>query len=227
MPQINADFSRFSVAHIDSMKWVQSPAAGVWRKRVYMDGPVEGGKVTSLVRYDAGARFPEHGHPGGEEILVLEGIFSDQHGHFGKGWHLLNPSDSRHESYSENGCLVLVKLRQYSGKDTIHQDTGNLDWKHGETNGVSSKLLYENRVPEMSIRLVRIEKTVAAPFQAFSGGQEIYVVDGSFEDEFGVHRSGSWLRYPPDGGHRLTSQSGCMLYIHTGGLAIAEQSKDT
>ena len=48
-----------------------------------------------------------------------------------------------------------------------------------------------------------------------------------FEDEFGVHRSGSWLRYPPDGGHRLTSQSGCMLYIHTGGLAIAEQSKDT
>ena len=79
----------------------------------------------------------------------------------------------------------------------------------------------------MSIRLVRIEKTVAAPFQAFSGGQEIYVVDGSFEDEFGVHRSGSWLRYPPDGGHRLTSQSGCMLYIHTGGLAIAEQSKDT
>ena len=86
MPQINADFSVFSVAYIDSMNWVQSPEAGVWRKRVYMDGPAEAGKVTSLVRYDAGARFPEHGHPGGEEVLVLEGIFSDQHGHYGKGW---------------------------------------------------------------------------------------------------------------------------------------------
>ena len=178
-----------------------------------MDGPAEAGKVTSLVRYDAGARFPERGHPGGEEILVLEGIFSDQHGHYGKGWHLLNPSDSRHESYSENGCLLLVKLRQYSGKDTIHQDTGCLDWEHGKTNGVSSKLLYENHGPGISIRLVRIEKTVTAPFQTFAGGQEIYVVDGSLEDEFGVHRSGSWLRYPPDGGHCLTSQGGaCFIF---------------
>ena len=74
---------------------------------------------------------------------------------------------------------------------------------------------------------MRIEKTVTAPFQTFSGGQEIYVVDGSLEDEFGVHRSGSWLRYPPDGGHCLTSQSGCMLYIQTGGRAFAEQVKDT
>ena len=176
-----------------------------------MDGTAEACKVTSLVRYDAGARFPEHGHPGGEEVLVLEGIFSDQHGHYGKGWHLLNPSDSRHESYSENGCLLLVKLRQYSGKETIHQDTGCLDWEHGKTDGESFKLLYENHGPGISIRLVRIERIVTTPVLAFAGGQEIYVVDASFEDEFGVSSCGSGIRYPPDGRHCLTSHSWCIL----------------
>ena len=220
MPQINADFNLFSVVESGSMEWVQSPAVGVWRKRVYLDGPVEAAKVTSLVRYDAGARFPEHGHPGGEEILVLEGKFSDHKGHFGEGWHLLNPSDSRHESYSDDGCHLLVKLRQYSDKDTIYQDTERLDWKRGKTNGVSIKLLYENADRGITTSIVRLEKGTTIPFQNFSGGKEIFVIDGNFEDEVGVHGGGSWLRYPPDGGNSMTTQSGCKLYVQTGGLEM-------
>ena len=220
MSQINADLNLFSAADLGSMEWVQSPAAGVWRKRLYVDGPSETAKVTSVVRYEAGARFPEHGHPGGEEILVLEGTFSDQKGHFGAGWHLLNPNDSRHESYSEEGCRILVKLRQYSDKDTIHQDTGQLAWKRGSTNGVSFKSLYENAERGITTNIVHLEKGVSIPFQKFSGGMEIYVIDGDFEDEFGMHGGGSWLRYPPDAGNSISTGSGCKLYVQMGGLDI-------
>ncbi len=221
MSQINADLNLFSAVDLDSMEWVQSPAAGVWRKRLYLDGPEEAAKVTSVVRYEPGARFPEHGHPGGEEILVLEGTFSDQKGHFGAGWHLLNPSDSRHESYSDDGCLLLVKLRQYSDKDTVHQDTEQLVSKRGETNGMSFKSLYENANRGITTNIVHLSKGVSIPFQKFSGGMEIYVIDGEFEDEFGLHGCGSWLRYPPDVGNSISTQRGCRLYTQKGGLDVA------
>ena len=221
MSQINADLKLFSAVDSGSMEWVQSPAAGVWRKRVYLDGPDDSAKVTSVVRYDAGARFPEHGHPGGEEILVLEGIFSDQKGHFGAGWHLLNPSDSRHESFSDDGCLLLVKLRQYSDKDTIYQDTEQLTSRRGDTNGVCFKSLYEHAGRGITTNIVHLAEGVSIPFQIFSGGMEIYVIDGEFEDEFGAHGGGSWLRYPPDAGNSMSTRSGCKLYVQKGGLDIA------
>ena len=89
--QINADFSRRVVCDTGEMEWRSSPVAGVWRKRLELSGPVEGGRVTSLVRFDAGAGFPAHGHPEGEEILVLEDIFSDETGDHPKGTYMLNP----------------------------------------------------------------------------------------------------------------------------------------
>ncbi len=37
----------------------------------------ESGRATSLVRYAPETSFPMHGHPRGEEILVLSGTLSD------------------------------------------------------------------------------------------------------------------------------------------------------
>ena len=71
--QLNADFSKGAFADTAAMDWQASPAPGVWRKRLELDGGAEGGRVTSVVRYDAGSVFAEHGHPGGEELFVLDG----------------------------------------------------------------------------------------------------------------------------------------------------------
>ena len=71
---INGDLSVRVGMDTQHMEWSPSPSGTVWRKRVHLVGGGESGQVTSVVRYEAGATFPSHDHPGGEEILVLEGV---------------------------------------------------------------------------------------------------------------------------------------------------------
>ena len=56
-----------------------------------------------------GARFRNHSHPGGEELFVLSGSLSDEHGDYPEGTWLRNPPGSEHSPYSEEGCLVFLK----------------------------------------------------------------------------------------------------------------------
>ena len=68
-----------------------------------------GTEHVALVRWRPGTRFNTHTHAGGEEILVLEGVFSDERGDYPAGTWLRSPHMSRHTPYSEIGCLIWVK----------------------------------------------------------------------------------------------------------------------
>lgn len=80
---LNMQFDRPVVIDTNKVDWQQSPRPGVWRKLLARE-EAERGHATSIVRYDPGAAFATHGHPLGEEILVLAGTFSDEHGHLGE-----------------------------------------------------------------------------------------------------------------------------------------------
>jgi quercetin dioxygenase-like cupin family protein len=73
--EINADRSLQCTMHADELEWTASPSATVSRKRLALQGPLEAGRVTSIVEYSKNSSFHEHGHPDGEEILVLEGAW--------------------------------------------------------------------------------------------------------------------------------------------------------
>lgn len=77
----------------------------------------EAAVATSLVRYAKGTRFPTHAHPQGEEFLVLDGTFSDEHGDYPAGTYVRNPNGTRHAPFSDAGCLLFVKLRQFDDAD--------------------------------------------------------------------------------------------------------------
>jgi len=49
-----------------------------------------------------------HSHGGGEEILVLEGVFEDEYGSYPTGSWLLNPRGSVQRPWSEAGCKIWV-----------------------------------------------------------------------------------------------------------------------
>lgn len=68
-----------------------------------------GGEHTALVRWQPDTYFQPHRHYGGEEILVLEGTFADEHGHYPAGTWMRSPHLSAHQPYSTEGCLILVK----------------------------------------------------------------------------------------------------------------------
>ncbi len=75
---------------------------GVSRKPLARED-AERGHATSIVRYDLGASFSEHLHPLGEEILVLEGTFSDQTGDYPAGTYFRNPEGFRHVPFRGAG----------------------------------------------------------------------------------------------------------------------------
>ena len=107
------------------MDWTPSPSGTVWRKRVHLVGPAESGQVTSVVRYEPRSTFHAHEHPDGEEILVLDGVFSDEHGDWPAGTYLLNPEGFRHAPFSREGCVLFVKLRQFPGRTREHVATAH------------------------------------------------------------------------------------------------------
>ncbi|MEC9199402.1 MAG: cupin domain-containing protein, partial [Pseudomonadota bacterium] len=115
--QINSDLTRPVILHSAALEWVPSPAKGVDRKMLYREG-AEVARATSIVRYAAGSAFPEHTHTGGEEILVLEGTFQDEHGDYPAGCYFRNPPGTAHSPAAKDGCVIFVRLWQYRQGDT-------------------------------------------------------------------------------------------------------------
>lgn len=74
-----------------------------------------GTEHAALVRWAPGTKFQPHTHWGGEEILVLEGVFSDEHGDYPAGTWIRSPHMSVHKPYSEPGCLIYVKVGHLAG----------------------------------------------------------------------------------------------------------------
>jgi anti-sigma factor ChrR (cupin superfamily) len=222
LPDINADLNRLSVVTTASMSWEPSPSDTVWRKPLYRQGG-EFGPVTSLVRYTAGGAFSAHFHPEGEEILVLDGGFSDEHGDYSAGSYLLNPDGSRHAPYSQSGCTLFVRLRQYAGAQRLRVvfNTADLDWLPGGVSGLMVKPLYSQAVYPERMALVRWKPGAHFPRHSYPGGGEILVLEGLLEDEHGCYPPGTWIRRPSWSQHATFSRRGCMLYVRIGGPMTA------
>ena len=216
---INGDLLARAAVDTNTMDWAASPSGTVFRKRVHLVGPPESGQVTSIVRYEPNSTFPAHDHPDGEEILVLDGVFSDEHGDWPAGTYLLNPEGFRHAPFSNDGCLLFVKLRQFPGRDREHHviDVNALDWQPSEVPGIAHKPLYAQDGFADRVHLERWEAGIAERQVTYDDGVEFFVVDGGFEDSDGKYDEGSWLRLPPGGTHQPRTDQGCVLYVKIGG----------
>ncbi len=109
--QLHTDYRQAVAIAYDALPWLDSPEPGVQRKLLERDGE-EVARATSIVRYAPGSTFKRHVHALGEEFVVLEGVFSDEHGDHPTGSYVRNPPDSAHSPYSTPGCEIFVKLRQ-------------------------------------------------------------------------------------------------------------------
>lgn len=219
---LRGDFSRLEIVHTDVEPWVDSPSPGVSRKRLDRVGPAEAGRVTSVVRYAPGSRFPEHPHPDGEEILVLSGVFSDVRGDHPAGSYLLNPEGFVHAPGSEPGCELFVKLRQYPGLDrpSVCLHPADMPWQPYAADGVERIELYRSEQYPEVMHLLRLAPGTALPSVELTGGEELFVLDGSFADEHGRYRRHSWVRYPPKSVHAPRTPGGCLLYVKKNHLKI-------
>jgi anti-sigma factor ChrR (cupin superfamily) len=223
---LNGDLSVPCIVDSRAMSWSASPSPAVLRKRLHRVGPAESGQVTSIVRYEPGSSFPSHDHPEGEEILVLEGVFSDEHGDWPPGTYLLNPEGFRHTPFSREGCVLFVKLRQFPGRNRCHVavDTAKLPWEAGRAPGVSVKPLYSQSGFADTVRLERWTADLDTVESTFPQGAELLVLDGELTDDLRTHGAGTWLRLPRGSSLCARSARGCTLYIKEGGFAYLNQA---
>lgn len=221
---INANLSQRALIQSGQLTWSDSPSVGIQRKLLERDGG-EVARATSIVRYAAGSQFPSHTHELGEEILVLDGVLSDEFGHFGPGTYIKNPPGSSHAPYSQSGCTLLVKLRHLDPADTqrIVINTHSTEWYPGLVPGLSVMPLSEFGTQHTA--LVRWAPGTQFKPHRHYGGEEIYVVDGVFEDEFGQYPAGTWIRSPHLSAHHPFSKEGCVIFVKTGHLPVVNENE--
>ena len=213
---LNMNFSQKVVIETAGQDWVASPMPGVWRKPLARED-AEQGHATSIVRYDPGSQFSAHDHPKGEEILVLDGVFSDETGDYPAGTYFRNPEGFRHAPFSNEGCLLLVKLHQFQADDTEHIviDTYSEPFRPGSGN---LKVLPLHQHESEQVALVRWP--AGEHFQAHThfGGEEIYVISGEFIDEYGRYPQGTWIRSPHLSEHFPFVEQETLIWVKVGHL---------
>lgn len=190
----NLDFSKVVVIESQKQQWQDSPAVGVQRIPLEREA-AESGHVSSIVKYAAGSKFPSHKHPKGEEIFVLEGIFSDENGDYPAGSYLRNPPGSSHAPFSKDGCTLFVKLNQFNENDLTQLaiNTEQQPWLQGQ-GGLRVKPLHQ--FEHESVALVNWPAGERFAPHKHHGGEEILVLSGEFKDEHGSYPKGTWIRSP-------------------------------
>jgi quercetin dioxygenase-like cupin family protein len=217
--ELNADFTRRAAMHAARIPWVPSPMRGVERRMLDRIGG-EVARATSIVRYAPGSHFSPHTHDGGEEFLVLEGVFQDEHGDYPAGWYIRNPPTTRHRPGSAAGCTILVKLWQFDPADRTER---RVDTRAAEFVPVSSRAGVQALPLHADAREdVRLERWDAGAHvvRALPGGLELFVLEGGFEEAGERFERDSWLRLPA--GAALEARAGtggCRLWVKEGHLA--------
>lgn len=216
--EINADFSERAVVHSGQLEWRPSPMNGVERRMLDRIGG-EVARATTIVRYAPGSRFSAHTHTGGEEFIVLDGVFQDEHGDFPAGTYVRNPPTTSHTPASSEGCTIFVKLWQFDMADRT-QLRKDMDAQLGApVDGVATARLYEDAREVVSYSKLDPGATLRSDA---SGGIEMLVIDGAVAVDGEVLQKHDWLRLPQ--GQKLLATAaadGARVWMKTGHLRFA------
>lgn len=215
---LNADFTQRAAVHAAQTPWVPSPMPGVERRMLDRIGD-EVARATSIVRYAPGSRSSPHVHDGGEEYLVLDGVFQDEHGDFPVGTYVRNPPGSRHAPRSDKGATILVKLWQFDPADRTQVVIPSAERQPTASacEGVDEIALHEDAQERVRIELWQPGTRV--PLDSH-GGMELFVVSGGFAEAGEDCGRNDWLRLPAGHlSHAVAGPHGARLWVKSGHLA--------
>ena len=217
---LHTDPRQRAQVHVKDGLWLPSPMPGVSRLPLHRSG-AESAQATTLVRYAPGSHFSPHMHEGGEEFIVLEGTFRDEHGAYPAGTYVRNPPGSRHAPSAPQGCLLFVKLRQFDPLDRAASrhfiGSGPFTMPQACA-GLSQELLHEDARERVTVetwspglwRLIDLPE-----------GGELLMLDGEVAEPGGLLRRHDWLRLPP--GSQLQARAGAhgaRLWLKQGHLSV-------
>jgi len=219
-PYLNADLTQPATAKVDELEWIPSPQPGVLRRPLDREGG-EVARATSIVRFEGGQSFPPHVHELGEEILVIDGAFSDEDGNFPAGTYVRNPPGTKHEPFSREGCEIFVKLRQMQpeGEPHVVLDTTTAEWEAAEAQGYTRIPLFDAEDGSEFVALESLEAGASTGARTLAGGEEILLLEGDLEIDGEAFDARAWIRRPAGSSYPLSSRGGCRFWVKRGHLA--------
>uniref|UniRef100_UPI0040486A9F cupin domain-containing protein n=1 Tax=Yoonia sp. TaxID=2212373 RepID=UPI0040486A9F len=216
---LNADFQKRVVVHSDRLAWRASPMPGVDRRMLDRIGD-EVARATTIVRYAPQSAFSRHTHTGGEEFIVLEGVFQDEHGDFPQGSYVRNPPTTAHTPKSDLGCTIFVKLWQFDMSDRTQFHKTMADELAAPKDGVATALLHRDAREVVTYSQIAAGASLT---HTDAGGIEMLVISGSVTESGEDLGQGAWLRLPQSQPLRaVAGPDGAKVWIKTGHLRFAK-----
>ena len=218
--ELNADLTAHVVVKADELEWRETEHRGVYVKDFERITDPDKARETCLMRLEAGAALPEVEVDERTEMMVLEGELSDGHGTYGAGVYVMNPPGARVRIASQSGGIAFIRRRAGAaiGADRVVRDTNRDDaWEvWGERGAHKVTLFGPGEIHEASW-VGRMLPDVQVPEHDHAGGEEVFVVDGSIEDEAARADPGTWMRFPVGFRHAPFSHGdGCVMIIREG-----------
>ena len=109
-PKVKPTIGGSTYVNPADIEWRPSQFEGIQIKVLYEDK--DKGEMTCLLKWEPGATLPMHKHPEIEPSFVLEGSFYDHDGICRAGEYVWRKAGSTHETYSEEGCVILAVYRK-------------------------------------------------------------------------------------------------------------------
>ncbi len=94
----------------------------------------------------------------------------------------------------------------------IDPDNADLTWEPLQP-GVQVAMLHGDRTKGCSTALLRYEPGTAIPPHTHTGHEHLLILRGSQSDENGIYHQGTFLINKPAGGHRVSSEEGCLVLV--------------
>ena len=212
-------------ADTTTLPWVASRTPGVHEKWVTTD--FKGNFEAAVIRLDPGASLPFRSGLG-QEVLVREGCMAVPGGELGPGGYARWSESQIGQATSPSGCTGFMRNFPLAGgaEETVYKPANDADWGPGHGN-----------LQVLPLHAVGTEGTALVHWPAGErfvphrhwGGEEIFVLCGTFEDEHGRYPAGTWLLSPHLSSHHPFVREATTIFVKTGHLGgdLSHHPSDT
>lgn len=204
---MNSDYEKRALINTNETVWDKIENSGVLKKTLSKKDDEE----TTILKIEKGNKLSTKSKINSVEIIVLEGTYINEHGSFESGSYLQFSKEDESQVSSDTGCTIFRKVNYFTVNEDIIIDTNTTAWLQGQGN-LEVMPLYEQTA---LVKWPKGEKFI--PHKHW-GGEEIFVLKGTFMDEHGSYPKGSWIRSPHLSEHFPYVKEETIIYVKTGHL---------
>lgn len=206
---MNDKYEKKALINTNDLEWSNNKLKGVSKKLLSKINNEE----TAIIKIEENCKLNTNSNTNSVEILVLEGTYINEYGEFKSGTYLrLSSEDEALVIAGKIGCIIFRKVNHFNDEsENIIIDTNNTLWLKGHGNlGVMP--LFEQTA------LVKWPKNEKFIPHKHWGGEEIFVLEGTFMDEYGMYPKGTWIRSPHLSEHFPYVEDETIIFVKTGHL---------